>query len=94
MIERKTKELDGIDREILRVLFLYRPLVSRKIAQNVGLSASAIAPRLKNLENLGIIKKVKLSGLRKYKVNSKKGSRRIKSYQSIYWDLDLVGGGK
>ena len=45
MIKRKNKELDGIDREILRVLYLYRPIVSRKIAKSVGISASAIGPR-------------------------------------------------
>ena len=56
MKKRKKRELDGIDREILRVLYKRKNLVSSAIARYVGLSASAIFPRLENLKDKGIIR--------------------------------------
>ncbi|MCW8966569.1 MAG: winged helix-turn-helix transcriptional regulator [Candidatus Pacearchaeota archaeon] len=90
MQKRKNKNLDGIDREILRVLCRSRPLISSKIAQGVGLSSSGVVPRLENLKSLGIIKVSKSSGVRSFqkKINGKNKLIRIPS--RVYWDLDLV----
>ncbi|MBD3252179.1 winged helix-turn-helix transcriptional regulator [Candidatus Pacearchaeota archaeon] len=86
---RKKDVLDGIDREILRVLLKRRPLVSRQIASKVGLTPSAISPRLMNLKKKGILKPAKILGLRNFKRNFKNKIQKIKSPRSIYWDLDL-----
>lgn len=82
---RKKKILDGIDREILRVLYSRRNQVSSQIAKSVGLSTSAIFPRLYNLESKGIIKISKKGGIRRFKKNSLK----IDSPRKIFWDLDV-----
>ena len=87
---RKKKILDGIDKEILRVLYSRRPLVSRQIAKFVGLSPAAISPRLENLKNMGIIKNGKKSKTRVYERTFGKKTVKIHSPRSIYWDLDLV----
>jgi predicted transcriptional regulator len=89
MKKRKKIILDGIDREILRTLYARRPLVSRQIAKYVGLSAPAIFPRLNNLKSEGIIKISRVSGIRVFEREFNKKIRKIKSPQSIYWDLDL-----
>ena len=89
MQQRKKKELDGIDREILRALFKRSPLVSRKIAEIVGLTASAIAPRLNNLQKKGIVKPSKILGMRSFQRKFNDKTRRIKAPHSIYWDLDI-----
>ena len=90
MIKRKKRCLDGIDREIVRLLYLYQPLVSRKIAKCVGLSASGISPRLNNLMEMGIVKTVKTCGIRRYKRRFNNVTRKIESPQSIYWEIDIV----
>lgn len=89
MKKRKKKILDGIDREILRVLYSRRPLASRQIAKYVGLSTPAIFPRLNNLKIQGIIKISKIYGFRIFERTFGNKIRKIKSPQSIYWDLDL-----
>jgi DNA-binding Lrp family transcriptional regulator len=88
-MNRKKKKLDGIDREILRVLYLRRPLPSRQIARFVGLSTPAIFPRLKNLKSEGIIKISRIYGIRIFERNFGNKNVKIKSPQSIFWDLDL-----
>jgi DNA-binding Lrp family transcriptional regulator len=90
MKERKKKIFDGIDKEILRVLSQRRPLVSRQIAKYVGLSSAGITSRLENLENLGIIKKVKKSKIRVFKRSYGKKTVTIHSPRNIFWDLDLI----
>jgi hypothetical protein len=89
MKKRKKKILDGIDREILRVLYSRRPLASRQIARYVGLSAPAIFPRLNHLKSQGIIKISKVCGYRTFKRTFGNKVKKIKSPQSICWDLDL-----
>ena len=89
MQKRKKRELDGIDREILRLLYGYSPLVSSKIAKCVGLSASAIAPRLNSLKEQGIIKYSKVSGTRKFKRDFGGKKVKINSPRSIFWEIDL-----
>jgi len=86
---RKKKILDGIDKEILRVLYLRRPLVSRQIAKSVGLTASAIRPRLNNLVERGLIKKSKISKMRIFKRRNRGKIIKINSPRYIFWDLDL-----
>ncbi len=86
---RKKRVLDGIDREILRALYKEGSLVSRQIAKSVGLSSSAITPRLNNLRKKGIIKQNKVAGIRSFKRAFGKKVRRIKAPRSIFWDLDL-----
>jgi predicted transcriptional regulator len=89
MKKRKKKILDGIDREILRVLYARKSLASRKIAKYVGLSTPAIFPRLDHLKSEGIIKISKVSGFRIFERTFGDKTRKIKSPQSICWDLDL-----
>ena len=89
MKKRKKKILDGIDREILRVLYTRHPLPSRKIARYVGLTTPAIFPRLENLKSNGIIKISKVYGYRIFERSFGNKLRKIKSPQSIFWDLDL-----
>lgn len=89
MKKRKKRELDGIDREILRVLYKREGLVSSAIATHVGLSPSAIFPRLVNLEERGIIKKKRVSKERVFFRSFGGKKKKIKSYQSIFWKIDL-----
>lgn len=87
--ERKKKEIDGIDRDILRLLYSKGVLVSSAIAKFVGLSSSAIAPRLQNLEEKEILKKSKVLGMRSFKKKVKGGYVTVKSPRGIYWEIDL-----
>ncbi|MEM0465079.1 MAG: winged helix-turn-helix transcriptional regulator [Candidatus Pacearchaeota archaeon] len=89
MIRRKKKILDGIDKEILRLLLVKRPLVSRKIANYVGITPSAVMPRLCNMESLGIIKKYKVHSMRFYTRKFENFKLKIKSPRYILWDLNL-----
>ena len=89
MKKRKKIILDGIDREILRVLYSRSPLPSRQIAKYVGLSSPAIFPRLNHLKSKGIIKISKVYGFRIFERTFGNKIRKIKSPQSIFWDLDL-----
>lgn len=89
MKRRKKKELDGIDREILRALYKRECLVSSAIANYVGMSSSAIFPRLENLKERGIIKQAKVSGSRVYFRNFNGKKTKIKSARSIYWKIDF-----
>lgn len=89
MKERKKKLLDGIDKEILRSLYAKRPLVSSRIAKAVGLSSSAISPRLNSLREMGIIKILKISKVRTFERNFGELKIKIESPRSIFWDLDF-----
>ncbi len=89
MKERKKRELDGIDREVLRVLYKNGELVSSRIAGLVGLSPAAIFPRLKNLEKKGIIIPSKISGERVFRRSFGNKKKTIKAPRSIYWKIDL-----
>jgi DNA-binding transcriptional regulator LsrR (DeoR family) len=89
MKNRKKTKIDGIDKEILRVLYLRRPMVSRQIACSVGLSSSAIFPRLEQLRNNGLIKISKISKVRIFERTFNGHIQQIKSPRSIHWDLDL-----
>ena len=86
---RKTKVLDGTDREILRVLYLEKLLVTRQIARRVGLTCSAIVPRLSNLKERGIIKQIGVNQIRSFERNFGDKKVKINSPRSIYWELDL-----
>lgn len=63
MQKRKTKVLDGTDKDILQVLY-ESPSNNRRLAKKVGLSPSAVAPRLDNLCCLGLLKKTKVRDFR------------------------------
>jgi DNA-binding Lrp family transcriptional regulator len=89
MQKRKKKDLDGIDREILRLLYYDGPLVGSKIGNLVGLSASAIAPRLENLKEKGIIRQGKVLGIRTFKKKVAGRTIKVNSPRSIYWEIDL-----
>jgi DNA-binding Lrp family transcriptional regulator len=87
---RKKEELDGIDKEILRAIYYKkRPLVGFQIAKIVGLTPSAITPRLVSLLSHGILKKERVSGIRKFKRKFGNSFVTVKSHRSIYWGLDL-----
>lgn len=87
--KKKNVVLDGLDRDILRVLNLKRPLVSSKIAQCVGLSTSSISNRLNKLKRYGILRKVNVSKVRVYSRNFSGQEVNIRSPRCIYWDFDL-----
>lgn len=87
---RRRKILDGIDREILRCLYKRSPLVTRQIAEYVGRTPPSIKPRLKNLQSLGLVKPVKISGVREFKRNFGAKQVKIRAPRSIYWGLDLI----
>jgi DNA-binding Lrp family transcriptional regulator len=90
---RKKKQIDGMDRDILR--FLYgnhpQPKTSNEIARRVNLTPPAIFPRLKNLQSQGIVKQKEIGGLRKFERNfgvSKK-STKVQAPSKIFWGLDI-----
>lgn len=89
MQKRKKKDLDGIDREVLRLLYYKGSLVSSTIGKAVGLSASAIAPRLENLREKGIIRRAKVLGMRKFKKIISGRVINVNSPRSIYWEIDF-----
>lgn len=89
MSQKLSSKLDSIDKEILRTLKIRRPLVSRRIAVSVGISAVAISPRLIKLKKLGILKIAKKSKTRKFERKFGKKKIIIKSPRSIYWDFDF-----
>ncbi|MFA5857110.1 MAG: winged helix-turn-helix domain-containing protein [Candidatus Pacearchaeota archaeon] len=89
--------LDGIDKDILRILYSRRPLVTLKIAKYAKLSSPTVSARLSNLEKLGIVKKARINKIRKFERTFGDNLIKIKSASRIYWDLDLEdknGGNK
>ena len=89
MQNRKTSIIDGTDREILRALYEKRPLAGRQIARLVGITASAIAPRLNNLKDFGIIKKVRVDSIRHFQRKINGQICRINAPRCVMWDLDI-----
>jgi predicted transcriptional regulator len=81
--------LDGIDKDILRVLTIRSPMVGRQIAKFVGLSSSAISLRLEKLEGLGILRKAHKDCVRCFERTYNGRLKKIKSPRSISWALDL-----
>lgn len=88
-IIRKRKVLDGIDREILKCLIRDKTAVNRQIAKCVGRSPSAISPRLNNLHKQGMIKPVKIQGLRNFERTFGKKKVNVSAPRSILWGLDM-----
>lgn len=81
MIFRKKRIIDGMDREILRTLVNRAvPPTSRQIAKQINLSPPAIFPRLRNLQNQGIVKQVDCGAMRK----------KTNAPSRICWGLDLI----
>ena len=93
MIKRKKKIIDGMDREILRVLNKRHPITmsGSSIARGVDIASSAIAPRLNNLQMKGIIKQKEIQGLRKFERRIKGHQKfvKIKAPRSILWGIDF-----
>lgn len=91
MILRKKKSIDGMDREILRVIYNNRPqtISEAHIAKCVNLSPPAIKPRLINLKNHGIIKQFKCGNMRSFERTFNKQVRKIFAPSKICWGLDL-----
>ena len=86
---RKKQVLDGTDKEILRFLYKNGPNVGRQIAINTGLTPAAIAPRLRNLHEKGIIKPVERMKNRHFKKKTGRTTKLINSSRGIYWAIDL-----
>ncbi len=89
--QRKKKQIDGMDREILRNIYnARRSLTSRQIAEKVSMSGGAIFPRLENLKTQGILKSKSL-GVRNFDriFKGKTKPVKIKAPRSILWDIDL-----
>ena len=89
MRNRKKKILDGIDREIIRILYKKSQLTSRKIARVVGLTDSAIFPRLNSLKDEGIIKISKTETIRTFERDFNGVTKKIKAPRTIHWALDM-----
>lgn len=89
MLKRKKKIFDGIDKEIIRLLLVKNPLSSRQIAINVGLTPSAIFPRLNSLKKKGILVRKNISVLRCFNRRCGDSVLKIKSPRSILWNLDI-----
>ena len=89
MINKRKKYFDGTDKDILRILYLKHPLVTREIARGAGFTCSGIIPRLVNLMEKGILKKEFIGQVRSF--NRKFGNKiiRVNSPSSILWDLDI-----
>jgi len=90
MSARKKISIDGIDRDIIRVLDSAGvPLTSSEIARSVNMSPPAIMPRLINLKKKGIIKPVELGGMRTFERKFGNETKTIESRSSIAWELDV-----
>ena len=96
VIKRKKTTIDSVDRDILRHMdMMNRNLSGAAIAKKINLSPSAIAPRLVNLKSKGIIKPMKISGMRNF-TRIFAGTtlrppikKRISAPRSILWGLDI-----
>ena len=86
---RVKKELDGIDREILRVLYKNGPLNARTISSAISLSAPAVSLRLNSMKEKGLLRIHSSLGLRSFTRKFGRGVIKIKSPRSIYWEVDL-----
>jgi DNA-binding MarR family transcriptional regulator len=87
---RKNKVIDGMDKDILRVLYYKnKPLVGSEIARFVGLSPAAISPRLNNLLMKGILKKSQDPKIRKFKRKFKNITKKVNTPRRVYWEIDL-----
>jgi Lrp/AsnC family transcriptional regulator for asnA, asnC and gidA len=73
-------EIDGIDKEILRILMLDAKTPLLKIANQVGISAAAIHQRLKKLEEAEVI-----SGS-KYVINTKILGYKTLAFIGVFLD--------
>lgn len=89
MKTRKKMIIDGMDKEILRILLARKEVVTRQIAKSVGLTATAIVPRLNNLMYKGYIKKLNKSSVRCFRRKFKGSIKKIKSPRYILWSLDI-----
>lgn len=95
VVKRKKTIIDGMDRDLLRNLFKSRrPLTANQLSKKINLSASAIRPRLNNLQTQGIVKPMKVSGMRQFQRTFGNKKVQIKSPRSILWDIDLVSSKK
>jgi DNA-binding Lrp family transcriptional regulator len=89
MQKRKTKIIDGKDKEILKVLFSEKLLVGRQIARRVGITAAAVAPRLHNMEELGFLKRADVGELRSFDKELNGHLVKVKSPKHVMWALDI-----
>lgn len=96
VVKRKKTLIDGMDRSILRAIHKFnKPMSGSKIAKNVGLSASAIRPRLNNLKFQGIVKPIQVGKVRAFErkfvnpTTSKVTKRKIRAPRSIKWGIDF-----
>ena len=84
--------IDRVDRGILCVLFnAKRGLSGSYVAGKVNLTPPAIKPRLVNLLNLGVIKKVSVGRNRIFSrtFSNSNNLRRVVSPSKILWGLDI-----
>ena len=80
---RKKNIIDSTDRDILKLMHsANRPLTGNQISLKVNLSPPAIKPRLLNLQSQGIIKPIKIGGMRNL-------GKNVKAPSKILWGLDL-----
>ena len=92
VVKRKKTTIDSTDRDILRHMSqIRRNLTGNALAKKVNLSGAAIAPRLRNLQSQGIIKRTKTLKMRNFSRTfpGKSKSVNIKAPRSIFWGLDL-----
>ncbi len=89
MTNKQKKYFDGTDKDILRILYLKHPLVTREIAKGIGLTCSGVIPRLANLLEKGILKKEIIGQVRIFDRKFGTKIKRVNSPSSILWDLDI-----
>jgi DNA-binding Lrp family transcriptional regulator len=81
--------IDGIDRDILRGLYISGSLTGNEISLHIGVSPPAAMLRLKTLEKKGIVKKERILATRVFKRKISGKLKTIKSSRGIYWAIDI-----
>lgn len=90
--KRNRRLIDSTDGDTLRLLYhKKKPLTGNRIAKSIGISPSALSPRLKRLHSNGIIKPVRIGGTREFKrkFGDSKKYTKIIAPRSISWALDI-----
>jgi DNA-binding Lrp family transcriptional regulator len=86
---RHKENLDGIDREILRILYKNGPLNARTISSAINLSPPAVSLRLNSLKKKGLVRIHSSLGIRIFRREFNGSKVKIKSPRSIYWEVDI-----
>ena len=94
MKKRPRKVLDGVDRNILRLLYAARrPLTGNQIAQKIHYSSPAVKRRLVALQSRSIIKPLRRGKVRifdrSFIIKGRKIIKKVRAPSRILWGLDI-----